>query len=158
MPSSLHPTIVLHWTPRSRSVSISCVTGAAPVSPSVRRKRRIDEMSIIPFLLLPFLEYLVVSGIVLWVLLRFLKQKMSPMAAFAWLVPICVWLIMVLIKDSGSLANFVFEPLILGIAVPVSTAVWMSLATTSKFARAAIVAVVVSLAVCVRLFIPVLPE
>ncbi len=115
-------------------------------------------MSIIPLLLLPLLEYLVVSGIALWVLLWFLKQKMSPIAVCVWLVPICVWLIMVLIKDSGSLANFVFEPLILGIAVPASTAVWMSLAGKSKYGSAAILAAVVSLAVCVRLFIPVLPE
>jgi hypothetical protein len=115
-------------------------------------------MSIIPFLLLPFLEYLVVSGIVLWVLLRFLKQKMTPMAVCVWLVPICVWLIMVLIKDSGSLANFVFEPLILGIAAPSLTALWMSLATKSKFASAAVLTAVVSLAVCVRFFTPVLPE
>ena len=119
-------------------------------------------MSILPFLLLPLGEYLLVSGIALWVLLRLQNQKMSPIAVCLWLVPICVWLIMVLIKDSGSLANFVFEPLFLGIAVPASTAVWMSLATkarhNSKVASAAALAAVVSLAVCVRLFTPVLPE
>ena len=119
-------------------------------------------MSIIPFLLLPLGEYLLVSGAALAFLLLCLKQKMNPIVLFVWLAPICVWLTLALIKDSGTLTNLIVEPLILAVAVALAMAAWIGVATGSgrntKAAGIVAVLAVLTVAVCVRIFTPAFPE
>jgi hypothetical protein len=65
-------------------------------------------------MIIPLLVYALPTSIGVFVILWLSKKKLDGDLLTACLVPICVWLVLVLLNDKGkTLTNFVLEPLIL---------------------------------------------
>jgi hypothetical protein len=85
-------------------------------------------MSTIPFILIPFVEYLVPTGIGLWLALLILKKKLTRDMLISWLTPICLWGVLAFSTGRGSLSNLFLEPLMLAGVVLVLSVVRIVLA------------------------------
>lgn len=120
-------------------------------------------MTLVPFLLIPFLVYMLPTSLGVFVILWLSKKKLDGDLLTACLVPICLWLVLVIINDKGkSLANFVFEPVILAVLVCI-LAVVHSVIDGREFLNSRSLAIVtVSLSVVLVLgvffLMPALPE
>ncbi len=74
-------------------------------------------MSNILFMLIPLVEYLVPIALGLAIALRLFKKKLTSDLVISSGFPIFLWLVLILMFGGKSLANFVFEPLILATVI-----------------------------------------
>jgi len=116
-----------------------------------------------PFLLVPFLVYVVPTSLGVYVILWLSKKKLDGDLLAACLIPICLWLVLVIINDKGkSLTNFVFEPVILAVLVCILALVHCVIDGREFLSSRSLAIVAVSLSVVFALgvffLMPALPE
>ena len=115
-------------------------------------------MSIIPFLLLPFLEYLIPTGLGLGALLWVFKKKLTGVMTAAWIGAIIVWVVIAFTTGRGSLSNLVWEPPMLAAGMLVLFTMHLAFDGHRLIGSRLLVAAALLLAVCIVFFTPGLPE
>ena len=119
-------------------------------------------MSIIPFMLLPLLDYLVPVSLGLAIALWLFKKKLTGDLVISSGAPICLWLILVLVFHGKSLSNFVIEPLILAAVILVLEVVRLALAGRGIIKDQTLetlnIAGSLLFTLCILFLIPSLPE
>lgn len=82
-------------------------------------------MSVLPFLVIPLLAYAVPTGLGVSIIFWLSRKRFQGDMLAACLIPICFWLVLVLINDRGkTLSNLVFEPVILAVLVCILAGVY----------------------------------
>lgn len=115
-------------------------------------------MSTMPFLLLPFLEYLIPTGLGLGVLLWLFKKRLTGIMVGAWAGAIVLWVLIVFTTGRGSLSNLVWEPLMLAAGVLMLFTIHLAPDGHRYIEGRRLLAASLLLAVCIALLTPALPE
>jgi hypothetical protein len=120
-------------------------------------------MSLVPFLIILFLVYALPVSFGVFLILWLSKKKLDAELLAACIVPICIWLVLVLVKAKGkTLTNCVFEPAILAALVCVLAVVHCALngRQVLSYPNLAILTVGFSAVFAVGVFfgVPALPE
>lgn len=120
-------------------------------------------MSLLPFLIIPLLAYTLLASLGLLVVLGLSRKTLEAGLLAAYLLPICAWLVLVLINGKGkTLANAVFEPVILAVLVCILAVVHCLVDRQGLLSSRALDIVTVALSVLVALSVfflmPALPE